>query len=307
MAHPALRGAVERLLVRTGAAAVARKRTRGRTLILAYHNVVPDHLGPVGDRSLHLPLGAFRAQLDLLASLCDVVPLTALFDGTSASRPRVAITFDDACRGAVTLGVDELVRRGLPGTIFVAPGLLEDRSFWWDELYALGGEEGLLSNLRQRALTEWRGEGDVVRAGLRALGMDPRPDLLPAEARTATTAELAGAAGRGGITFGSHSWSHPNLAVLPPEAVALELSRSSTWLSERFPAVTIPWLAYPYGLEAAHVRVTAESQGFAAGLLVDGGWMARGRMPSFATPRSNVPAGISSQRFLLRLSDFPGL
>jgi hypothetical protein len=32
------------------------------------------------------------------------------------------------------LGIPELVRRGLPATVFVAPALLDQRAFWWDRL-----------------------------------------------------------------------------------------------------------------------------------------------------------------------------
>ena len=154
----ALREAVGSLLVHTGVDRVARFLARRRCAILAYHNIVPDGTRPGGDRSLHLERSRFAAQLDLLTDAVDVVPLEALIrsDAEDRGRPRIAVTFDDAYRGAVTLGVDELAKRELPATIFVAPGLVGGRTLWWDEL-AGRGEGGLPPDVRRRALGEFRG------------------------------------------------------------------------------------------------------------------------------------------------------
>ena len=50
-----LKRVVEDTLVGSGVAAIASGRLRGQTLILAYHNIIPDDVAPGGDRSLHLP------------------------------------------------------------------------------------------------------------------------------------------------------------------------------------------------------------------------------------------------------------
>src|SRR2546423_5455975 len=106
----------ERVLLASGGRA-ARWRMRDRTLILAYHNVVPDEQPIFGDRSLHLRRSDFAAQLDALRETHDVVPLPAVLLPSHGPRPRAAITFDDAYAGAVTLGVAEVVARGLPATV----------------------------------------------------------------------------------------------------------------------------------------------------------------------------------------------
>lgn len=102
-----LKHLVERGLVWSGAPRVALAGHRSRTLILAYHAIVPEGASPAGDTSLHLPQAQFAAQLDALAPGHDVV---ALADALApppprSSRPRVAITFDDAYQGAVSAGV----------------------------------------------------------------------------------------------------------------------------------------------------------------------------------------------------------
>ena len=129
----AIKGAIEQALILSGLAALARRRVRGQTLILAYHNVVPDGESVRGDISLHLPQRRFAAQLDILARLGRVIPLARALDPAVDRTPRFVVTFDDAYAGALSAGVGELRKRGMPGTIFVAPGLL-GLTTWWDTI-----------------------------------------------------------------------------------------------------------------------------------------------------------------------------
>lgn len=282
----------------TGAPRVALASHRSRTLILAYHAIVPDDESPAGDSSLHLPHARFAAQLDALASTHDVVPLADVLAAPTArsSRPRVAITFDDAYRGAVSAGLVELVRRGMPATVFVPPGLLGGRRFWWDVLAPSHGGP-LHPALRHRALTEWRGQGDVI---LGALGRSGEHSSGPAYARSATLDELDRAAQLPGITLGSHTWSHPNLAALDASTLDQELRRPLAWLRERYERV-VAVLTYPYGLQSDAVQRAAAAAGYQAALCIDGGWVRDPRHP-FAMPRMDVPAAVSDAGFRLRVS-----
>jgi len=293
-----LKQLVEHGLVWTGAPRVALASHRSRTLILAYHAIVPDGESPVGDSSLHLPQARFAAQLDTLARTHDVVTLAeALGPGTGgASRPRVAITFDDAYQGTVSAGLVELVRRGMPATVFVPPGLLGGRRFWWDVLAPPHGGP-LNSALRHRALTEWRGQSEVI---LDALGRSGEPSLGPKYARSATQDELDRAAKLPGIALGSHTWSHPNLVALDATALDQELRRPLAWLRERYERV-LPILTYPYGLQSVGVQSAAAAAGYQAALCIDGGWLDEPRH-QFAMPRLDVPAAVSEAGFRLRVS-----
>src|SRR5687767_498679 len=115
MLYPVLRSTLKRAtevaLAHGGPAHLGRLRGRARALILAYHNVLPEGEAPVGERSLHLPLTRFREHLEHLARHHEVVPLPALLDGEGSTgrRPRVAITFDDAYHGALSVALPELV------------------------------------------------------------------------------------------------------------------------------------------------------------------------------------------------------
>lgn len=270
-------------------------RMSGRALILAYHNVVPEDRG-LGDRSLHLPWRSFQGQLDLLETHCEVRELSSLLtEGPRGGRPNVAITFDDAYVGAVELALPELVRRRLPGTLFVAPGLLGAPGFWWDEL-AEG--PGLPEALRQEALEAAAGQPEVIR---RKFGTGSSNRSLPRHYRCADAEALVALASLQGLSFGAHSWSHANLARLPLPELEVELSRPAAWLKEAGLPV-IPVLAYPYGRFSAEVETAAARAGYLAGLRVDGGWIPAGAERPWSLPRYNVPAGLSDDGFVLRLS-----
>ena len=289
----------EAAVVYSGIAARSRRRVRHRGIILAYHNIVPRGEQPQGDLPLHLPQDQFAAHLDLLAEHCEVVPLESLLDqpGGDYPRPRVAITFDDAYRGALTVGLAELTLRRLPATMFVAPGFLGGRSFWWD---AIGAAEGSLpERFRVAALEQADGKDEQVRRLASESGI--RANEPPSAARCADLAELELAAGYSGLSFGSHSWSHPNLARIPPEEYEAELGRPLGWLRDRLPRV-LPALAYPYGLSSARLRSALPGHGYVAALAVTGGWLPDGAAASFELPRLNVPSGLSPYGLLLRVS-----
>jgi peptidoglycan/xylan/chitin deacetylase (PgdA/CDA1 family) len=298
--HQTLKRVVERASVLSGFARVARVATRRRALVLMYHNIVPDDASVVGDRSLHLAQGQFSRQLDYLRATCDVVSLAALVDGTPArsDRCRVAITFDDAYVGAVSLGVDELIRRDLPATIFVPPGLLGEET-WWDLLGA--SPNGLRDDVRTELLQAYRGEGAAIRRAPQWAATASSAALRP-EQRIADEARIKRVAAQRGITIGSHTWSHPNLAALDDEILDAELRRSRDWLAERF-ASFVPYVTYPYGLSSPRVEDAARHAGYVAAFRAGGGWIpADAPNRRYSLTRFDVSAGLSLDGFRLRLA-----
>jgi peptidoglycan/xylan/chitin deacetylase (PgdA/CDA1 family) len=209
-------------------------------------------------------------------------------------RPRVAITFDDAYRGAVTAGLAELRARGLPATIFVAPGVL-GQSLWWDEYLS---EDA--SARRVAALGPLAGRAERVRAHALRHAWQRVP--VPKHAQAATAAELELVLRSDLITLGAHSWSHPVLPALDDADLAEELHRPLEWLRMRFAAAVLPLVAYPYGLANDRVERAAEAAGYVGGLRVAGGWLERSSTRRYRLPRLNVSRGLSDHGFVLRLS-----
>ncbi|HEX9691699.1 MAG TPA: polysaccharide deacetylase family protein [Gemmatimonadales bacterium] len=272
------------------------RNARARGVILAYHNVVPDADAGRGDRSLHLPLSTFRGQLDLLQQCAEVVPLMPLLDRETETPGvlRAAVTFDDAYRGAIDLGLAEVVTRGLPATVFVAPSFLGGRDFWWDVLAAPPGE--LAAGIRDVGLGELGGDDESIRswAVRQGLKLGTSPDIM----RCSTEIELRAAAAKGRVTLASHTWSHRNLRVLEPPDVDTEVGKAADWV--RMVGGEGSVVAYPYGL-APRVTTSLAACGHRFGLLVAGGRL-RAHWDTVAVPRINVPAGLSPEGLLLRLS-----
>ena len=283
-----LKFAIERALASRSITRFTRRGLNGQRLILAYHGVIPDGAEQAGERSLFIRQRDLRFHLDMLAEVADVAALDAL-DEEGDGRPRVAITFDDAYRGAVCQGVHELVQRSLPATIFVAPARLNDHVFWWDALATNGTVD---PRVRHHALHELAGDDDRIRTWAASLGL-PLADSLPPYARTATAEELKQAVALPGITVGGHTWSHANLSALSATDVSAEISRPKVWLHQEFPGKTLDWLAYPYGHESQTAREALFHSSYVGALKVDGGWHRPDRVARFARPRLNVPSSLS--------------
>ena len=220
-------GVVEAGMVAGGAAHWSRRRNASKVLVLAYHDIVPSGELIKGDRSLHLPQEEFAGHLDELARTHDIVSLSAaLRPTTDATRPRAVITFDDAYRGALTAGVAELRSRRLPATIFISPSFVGGGTFWWDRV--ADDDEGLDAAFRQAALTEARGvtESVVAIASQTGMALSSAPDY----ALCASQEELSRALQHDGITFGAHTWTHPNLLRMTGDELRSEMVRPLEWL-----------------------------------------------------------------------------
>lgn len=294
-ARARLRGLAERGLLRLSGPARSGPRARPGVVILAYHGIVPAR--NASSSSLHLPLPAFRAHLDALdREGVRVLPLAGIerVPSSPAPGPRVVITFDDAYAGALVIGAEELARRGLPGTFFVAPGILGGIRPWWDAL-GISGWEGDREPLRGLG-----GDGERIRRWSRGRDL-PRPPA-PADPmlRTAGLRELLDAARIPGIDFANHGWSHRVLPSLAPDAIETEL-RATTRFLRSIGIEPVPAIAYPYGLHCASVRDAARRAGLRSGFTIEGGRITRPPPDPFRIPRVLVPAGLSPRGLLLRV------
>jgi peptidoglycan/xylan/chitin deacetylase (PgdA/CDA1 family) len=279
-------------------------RSGSRRLVLAYHNIIPSGSRRCGDASLHLPFDDFCKQLDVLSSNFDFVPLSQPFVAapTGENRGQIVVTFDDAYTGALEFGVPELVRRGVPATIFVAPMLLDGAQFWWDRLADPTTGE-LDESFREMALTDLRGEGQVIVDAARSRGMAVRD--MPQSHRGAGLPLLDHAMSLSGITAGAHSWSHMNLEFADGARLQEELQATQDWLRHRYASRYIPALAFPYGRFKHATELEARAAGYELTLRVEGGWI--GESDSYvqrSMPRLNVPAGLSVRGFRLRLASW---
>jgi peptidoglycan/xylan/chitin deacetylase (PgdA/CDA1 family) len=265
---------------------LVRKSSR---LILSYHNIVPDGTGPVGDTPLHLPISRFREQLALIARSFDVVSLEALVARKQGEKPCVALTFDDAYLGAVTLGAAACRELSVPATVFVSPMLL-GRIPIWDVLAEQGRWSG---GERAHFLTHRRGISEHAPASALSLG-----ETL----RIATLDELEGALSLGGITIGNHTLNHANLAALSESEALHEVVSAQEWLMDHFGSRCRPILSLPYGSVHRDTESIGRRAGLQFALKVEGGWIHD--KADFVLPRWNVPAFIDRASYRLRLRGY---
>ena len=287
---------------RSGVPAMRRRLISPSGVVLAYHNIVPAGESPAGDASLHIDQRAFASQLDLLVETHDIVALEDLFapEPRTGAKPRAVVTFDDAYTGAVTAGLDEVAARGVPATVFVAPGILDTEGCWWD-LLSSEAVEPLSDRIRTHALHALGGKQALILDWAAREGLRIRS--LPTHARPAARDALLARAAEARVSLGAHTWSHPNLATLSREECFGELRRSLDWLKASAPRLS-NWLAYPYGLRSQAAVEEARAL-FDGALLVDGGHaVVRGRPRGSAhcAPRINVPRGMTLDGLRLRLS-----
>jgi len=113
------------------------RRIRDAGLILCYHNVVQSEDEKTGHLGLPLPRARFERQMRWIAEHYDVISLSEFADrltGGGCLRTTAAITFDDGYSGVFENAVPILRRLGLPATVFVVPGAVDQtKGFWWDE------------------------------------------------------------------------------------------------------------------------------------------------------------------------------
>jgi peptidoglycan/xylan/chitin deacetylase (PgdA/CDA1 family) len=270
-------------------------------LILCYHKVEPRReLGVT-----RVAPDRFGRQIEGLARegyrALTLAELVACARGERAAGEReVAITFDDAYWGAVTVGAAELAQRRIPATVFVTPHFL-GRTFWWDAIEWPGGS-AWRAPFREHALTALAGRDDLVRRAASQHGLrvgDP-PDYL----RCASEEDLHQAVASAPITLGSHTWSHPNLTALTAVEVREELERPLEWLAGRFDRVQ-PLLAYPYGSFSDRVVEATRAVGYAGAFTIGGGWIRGAPRDVHRIPRMNVDAQLSLDGFVLSTAGLP--
>ncbi len=269
------------------------RRLSGRVAVLAFHNVIPDTTEANDvDASLHLTYSSFLAILDTIAALPNthVVPITDALVA-SGGELRVALTFDDAYRGAIRLGVPALVERSMPATVFVAPGLFGTVP-WWDVM-----RNTVEPAAWERRREEWLSAPSCGLAAhiLRDTGV---PDLSP-DFGIAELEELSRACGTGFLRVGCHTWNHPCLPSLTDEICRTELQRNRDWLA----ASGLPYdlvHAFPYGRWSERDARMLRELGYHRAFMITGGPV--DALETFCLPRINVPAGLSPNGLLARIA-----
>ncbi|MBV6416819.1 MAG: hypothetical protein CMLOHMNK_01434 [Steroidobacteraceae bacterium] len=250
-------------------------------MILTYHRVLerPDPLLPSEPDAER-----FTAQMEVLATLCAVLPLPEaarrLQEGTLPAAA-VCITFDDGYRNNLDVAAPVLRRYSLPATVFVVQSAIESGIMWNDllieamrqataamdlSMVGLGSVAlppladraplvtKLLEAFKYRSLQQrW----DDARELYQRVAAAPPPRLMLNECELHCLV-------RAGIDVGGHTVNHPILATLTEDEARGEIADGADWL-ERATGRRPTSFAYPNGrpgrdFHAAHMRIAREAK-----------------------------------------------
>ncbi len=160
----------------------------------------------------------FDSHLCWLKEHCDVIRFSEVSEAskvTGRDRPAVALTFDDGYADNFELAFPLLQGYGMPATFFLAVGLLEKCSAVIARFQMLQG--GSYEDIRP---LEWSQVREMRNAGME---------------------------------IGTHTYTHPNLARLSPEAVKSELQHSKDLMEQRL-GEPVTLMAYPFGKPERHFQ-----------------------------------------------------
>ncbi|MEO6810071.1 MAG: polysaccharide deacetylase family protein [Isosphaeraceae bacterium] len=246
-------------------------------LVLSYHRIGDPAASPFYGPIFSATQDDFRAQVALLRDRFRLIDLddalTIAASGFRLDRPSALITFDDGYRDNVELALPVLTDLGAPAAFFIPSGFPESaRLPWWDHVaYVLNRTRrpSLTLDLPE-PLTIQLGQTDRTNAIAEVIGaflrVDRADDPLLAEhleqrAEVDVSADNPGQnlfvswdqvrqLADAGMSIGSHSHSHPNLAKLSEPEQRVELVRTRQTL-ERELGREVATLAYPYGVADA--------------------------------------------------------
>jgi peptidoglycan/xylan/chitin deacetylase (PgdA/CDA1 family) len=214
------------LLHRAGIIRLVARWHRKRTVFLCYHSVTRQRDLIFNEYKLHLPFSRFVSHLEYLQRNYNVIPLgeylDARRDGRALPDNSVILTFDDGQRNFYTVVAPHLVERQVPATAFIITRITSERG---DSLF-----DGEWTPIDDHLYLSW--------SEVRALAAMP------------------------GIEIGSHSHTHPDLTILPPEDVERELKESREAIVANTGNAR-PALAYPHGRASEFVRESASALGYA--------------------------------------------
>ena len=199
---------MKKLLKNVAASAVGRWMAgdpSSRVVTLCYHSIHPTKEFSSTDPR------TFDLHLDWLKRNCEVIPFRRVWEAAhrrDASRPAVAITFDDGYADNFQYALPLLAKHGLSATFFLTAGLIE--------------------------------KDPAVIERFRMLRRSTATDVQPLE--WSEIREMM----RCGMEFGAHTCTHPNLARLHGNALQRELTESKQIIEQRL-GQEMESMAYPFG------------------------------------------------------------
>lgn len=262
-------------------------------IILAYHRFVDDNSvyldkGPV----MHHPIQEFEKEIVYLRKHYDIIcmdeAVNAIRSGQGFSRPSVVLTFDDGYLDNYTLAFPVLRKHNVPATIYLTTSLIGTSNKTWPDQI----ESALLETTSKQfahpdlfggrplsIATKSEKEKACLAIGqaLKRMPHGRRVRILQDVIDSLGCDGKCGARSRlmlnwdevkemeaHGITFGSHSHTHPILSKMPFEQAKEEILRSKNVIEDKL-GQPVKHFAIPNGGKddfTAELRAYCEEIGF---------------------------------------------
>jgi peptidoglycan/xylan/chitin deacetylase (PgdA/CDA1 family) len=300
-----------RVLRATGLLWLAKRRMAKKgVVVLTFHRVLPD------DEFAHtssLPGIVVRQQtferfMAWASQSCDIIDLgkgVPSWD-VSAPRPRIALTLDDGWLDNYEVLRRMTVRHRATATIFICPGMMARRfPFWPERVISLlkrvpekcrlaGIFDGVRDSERADSVHEiieqlkdiTPTDRDKCLERLEDLSVGTIHDSSDEPLNCTMTWEQVQDLQEQGITFGSHTVTHPILTQIPAEAARSELIESRQRVEKELGA-PCRMFAYPNGNNNEEVRECAAAAGYSIAFTTQPGCWTRTSEP-LRVPRINV-------------------
>jgi peptidoglycan/xylan/chitin deacetylase (PgdA/CDA1 family) len=250
----------------------------GKLVVLTFHRVRPEgeDAGARAMRGLEVLAGDFRRILLWMRERYEPMDLRDWLEGERApERASFAVTFDDGWADNYEHGYPILRELGIPATIFLSTGAVEDRTpFWWQ---APGLTDADIEEMKKRP-AGWKSQSEPGRLGLRKGEND---DFL----RWEQVEEMA----QGGlVAFGPHGHGHGMLDQVSREEALEDVERCAELISRHVPQALAPALAWPNGNGRFDLGAEFEALGLRAAFGTRRGAVATPIGSRWDLPRNNV-------------------
>ena len=265
------------------ASGALRRRHAGRLVVLTFHRVRPggDEPRTRAMRALDAPADDFRRLLAWMRARYEPLALADwLARGTPPPRAAFAVAFDDGWADNYHHAFPILRELGIPATIFLATGAVEDRMpFWW-QMPGLSDAEIEMMKRRPHRWIEDR--------------LAERPDFRQAHAEDFLTWDQIREMGRSGLVrFGAHGHRHALLDQLERAEAAEDVRRCWELMVRHVPDALVPALAWPNGNARADLAADLEALGLRAAFGTARGALAAPGAARWNLPRNDVDRNVA--------------
>ena len=246
--------AAKRVLFHSGLLALARQLRRDRAVVLRYHAITDTPEVDYAAPDICMPVTAFRLQMAFVKRAYRPIGfdtlVTALAGGGTLPPRALAITFDDGYGDNFRLALPVLRSLGLPATVYVATGGLDDGDPFWVaavRVLVLRARDVIeLPGLAPVAVGAPTDRARAVKTVVRLLvplGADDRRERLTTAAAAAGIDLRAALRGTmlttgqvrelhaAGWTIGAHTVTHGNVALMPTAEAEREIAESRDTLA----------------------------------------------------------------------------